>query len=43
MAQARPRSKEELLVVYGMGPARVEKDGESFLAVIAADARASMH
>jgi ATP-dependent DNA helicase RecQ len=34
MARVLPRTKGELLELYGMGPARVEKDGEGFLAVL---------
>lgn len=35
MAQKRPRTRIEMLEVYGMGPARVDQYGEGFLAVLA--------
>ena len=34
MAKLHPRTRGELLSIYGMGPARVEKDGDGFLAVL---------
>jgi ATP-dependent DNA helicase RecQ len=39
MATRPPRSRSELLAVFGMGPARVESYGEGFLAVLGADQR----
>lgn len=36
MAKKRPRTREAMLSVHGMGPARVEQYGERFLEVIAA-------
>ena len=34
MAQKQPRTREALLSVHGMGPARVEQYGERFLDVL---------
>jgi ATP-dependent DNA helicase RecQ len=34
MAQKRPRTRDALLDVIGMGPARVEQYGERFLDVL---------
>ncbi|HEY1697263.1 MAG TPA: ATP-dependent DNA helicase RecQ [Polyangiaceae bacterium] len=34
MASRTPRSEDELLAIYGMGPARVEQYGEGFLGVL---------
>jgi ATP-dependent DNA helicase RecQ len=36
MAKARPRNPDELLLISGMGPARVEQYGEGFLKVLEA-------
>jgi ATP-dependent DNA helicase RecQ len=38
MAAHRPRSRDELLAIYGMGPARVDSYGEGFLDVLRASA-----
>ena len=35
MAQARPRTTDQLLMLHGMGPARAEQYGEGFLRVLA--------
>jgi ATP-dependent DNA helicase RecQ len=35
MANAKPRSRGELLAIHGMGPARVDQYGDGFLRVIA--------
>ena len=37
MAQARPRTTDQLLMIHGMGPARAEQYGEGFLRVLSAD------
>jgi ATP-dependent DNA helicase RecQ len=34
LASLRPRTREELLGVFGMGPSRVEQYGEGFLRVL---------
>jgi ATP-dependent DNA helicase RecQ len=36
LARVRPRTKEELLLVDGIGPAKAERYGEGFLAVVRA-------
>ena len=36
LATVRPRTPEELLAVNGIGPVKVEKYGEAFLALLAA-------
>jgi ATP-dependent DNA helicase RecQ len=36
MASVRPRTTDDLLLLYGMGPARAEQYGDGFLRVIAA-------
>jgi ATP-dependent DNA helicase RecQ len=38
LAEARPRSAQELMDVPGFGPRKTEKFGEAFLRVIAAHA-----
>ena len=35
MANARPTTTEDLLVLHGMGPARAEQYGDGFLRIIA--------
>ena len=35
LARQRPRSSDELLLVDGIGPAKAERYGEGFLAVVA--------
>jgi ATP-dependent DNA helicase RecQ len=41
MATRAPRSRSELLAVYGMGPARVEQYGDGFLSVMSPGAAAA--
>ena len=38
MAAAKPRTREDLLLLHGMGPARADQYGEGFLRVVAATA-----
>jgi ATP-dependent DNA helicase RecQ len=35
MAQVRPKTTDQLLMLHGMGPARAEQYGEGFLRVLA--------
>ena len=37
---ARPRTRDELMAVYGIGEAKAERYGEGLLAVVAAHLRA---